>query len=91
MTLLYPFVHSMHVYDHTGMWGGYGIIGDMIMFILWIMVIGAVIYFVVRYAGAGQCMPTARPHNSALDILKERYAKGEINKEEFEEKKKDLQ
>lgn len=93
MSLLYPFSHSMHVYGHNGMWGyGYGIIGDMLMFILWILVIGAIVYFVMRHHGTvGQCMPGTKSGNSALDILKERYAKGEINKEEFEEKKKDLQ
>ena len=29
-------------------------------------------------------------HDSALEILRQRYARGEINKEEFEGKKKDL-
>jgi hypothetical protein len=31
-----------------------------------------------------------RPPDSALEILRQRYARGEINKEEFETRKKDL-
>jgi putative membrane protein len=38
------------------------------------------------YPGHGS--PTSR--NSGLDVLNERYAKGEITKEEYEQKKKDI-
>ena len=50
----------------------------LVVFIVWI----------VREVGGKNSSP--RSNSSALEILKERYAKGEIDKEEFESKKKDL-
>jgi len=57
------------------------------MFIFWIVVIAGIVYF-VRSASAGRGRGSSV--ESALDILKKRYAKGEINKDEFEKIKKDI-
>jgi putative membrane protein len=73
-------------------WGyGTGWVGMILMAAFWIAVIVGII-FLIRWVvistvtgGRG-----ARSEESALEILKRRYARGEINKEEFEEKKKDL-
>ncbi|MDA8087077.1 MAG: SHOCT domain-containing protein [Nitrospiraceae bacterium] len=69
------------------MWYGFGVLGWLMMIAIWVLVVAGLIYL-VRWL--------ARPSNrggqeTALDLLKKRYAKGEISKEEFEEKKKDIQ
>jgi putative membrane protein len=73
-------------------WGyGMGWFWTIIMVVFWIAVIVGIIFLIkwlVISTGAGG--RAARLEDSALEILKRRYARGEINKEEFEEKKKDL-
>lgn len=70
---------------------GFGF-GGIFMLLFW----GLVIWAIFALVGRGGCGLGGSLHdhsgrgNSALDILKERYAKGDISKEEFEEKKKDL-
>jgi putative membrane protein len=76
-----------------GMGWGYGMggFGSIIMLVFWIAVIVGII-FLVRWlvVSMGSSGRSARSEDSALEILKRRYARGEINKEEFQEKKKDL-
>ncbi len=71
-------------------WGNYGWgmgFGWLFMFIFWILVILGIVYLAKLIIGAEKKTAGA----TALDILKTRYAKGEINKEEFEEKKKAIE
>ncbi len=63
-----------------GMWFGW---------IFWIVIIAVVVYLIIRLTN--QNTHTTNKTENALDILKKRYAKGEISKEEFEEKKKDIE
>ena len=72
------------------MMGGFGI--GWLMPILWIVIIGLIVWaviYLVRGVGRTGSQDSIK-QSSALEILKDRYARGEIGKEEFEEKRKDL-
>jgi putative membrane protein len=68
-----------------GNWGwGWG----MGMILFWIVIVVGIIVLVKWIAGQKPGSPQA---DSALDILKRRYAKGEIGKEDYDRMKKDLE
>ena len=69
-------------------WGmGFG--GGFFMILFWVVIIVAVVLLVKWLAGGSARLDLPRG-KSALDVLKERYARGEIGKDEFEQKKRDL-
>lgn len=65
-----------------------GAFGGLMMVVFWVAV-ALFIVWVVREVVGSKNQKNYQKH-SALDILKERYAKGEIGREEFESKKKDI-
>ena len=73
-----------------GWGGGIGFLGLIFMLLWWAIIIAGlvlVVRWVMRQAtGAGSW----DKKSSVLEILKERYARGEIDRKEFEDKKKDL-
>ena len=70
---------------HGWMMGG----GMWVLFVLfWILVIAGVVLIVRWLIGGGEKRPAAE---SPLDILKKRYARGEIDRVTFERMKKDLE
>jgi len=72
--------------DGYGNGMSFGIMG-ILWLIFWILIIiGLVLLIKYLWEGGG----ARREQESALEILKKKYARGEIGKEEFEEKKKDL-
>lgn len=81
---------SMHSWGDTMHgWGGHGF-GGVFMVVFWILVVVGIIFLVRGFGSRSGASGRGESTESALDILKRRYAKGEMNKSEFEEKKKDI-
>ncbi|MHB8841880.1 MAG: SHOCT domain-containing protein [Candidatus Aquicultor sp.] len=72
--------------------GGFGAIISLIFTLVLLVGVGFLIWWLVRQSSMGRyAPPPGQPTASrALEILNERYAKGEINKEEYEQKKREL-
>ena len=74
-----------HMNNYGWGWGGMGT--GMLLF--WILLIAALVLLAKNFwsDNAGK---SGEKEKSALDILQERYARGEIGREEYEQKKHDL-
>ena len=76
-------------------WGGM-IFGGLLMLLFWGVVIALVVFAVraLTRSGSGRTTPSAgsptQTRDQALEILRERYARGEISKDEFNSMRQDL-
>ncbi|MEK7117137.1 MAG: SHOCT domain-containing protein [Patescibacteria group bacterium] len=79
------------LYDNYGGWGPGNMMGwfggGLMMIVFWVLLVVFIVWIVREIGGKSS---RSSGNSNALDILNERYAKGEIDKKEFEEKKKDL-
>ncbi|MFA5841441.1 MAG: SHOCT domain-containing protein [Candidatus Paceibacterota bacterium] len=65
----------------------FNFLGPLLMILFWGAIIYTVFLIVRKTSSQGD---NTRAYDRSMEILKERYAKGEITKHEFEAMKKDL-
>jgi putative membrane protein len=66
------------------------VFGGIWMLVFWVAIIALVVWGVKALVGRGESKGSTPEKRDPLEIAKERYAKGQISKEEFEQMKKDL-
>jgi len=78
---------------YTGQWDhmmGPGAYGGMFMWLILIVIVGIVLYLVFNQSKRSGNRPDSE-RETPTEILKRRYAKGEITREEFDRLKKDIE
>lgn len=89
-----PDRNASYYYGHemmwgSGQWGGFGmILGPIFMILIVVGIVTGIIYLLRLFGGHGLGGTSHPAHDRALALLKERYAKGEIDSEEFAERKR---
>ena len=80
----------MRYYDYpTTMHQDYGILGFIVPIVM-LLIVAVVIIVAIRLLRGSHFGHYHSMHRDPLDIARERYAKGEINKEQYDELQKDL-
>lgn len=62
--------------------------GGGFMWLFWILLVAVIVWAVKATAGSSN--NPSKKQKSALDILKERYARGEIDQDEYETRRKNI-
>lgn len=75
---------------HHMMWGFGMIFGPLFLILVLALVIAVAVLLVRWLAGPWQGTSQPMPGRTPLDILRERFARGEIDKDEFEERRRVL-
>lgn len=76
-------------WGNMGMGFGYGV-GWIIQLALWVLIIVAIIWLVKWAMKETHARDHKKREDEAVHILRERYARGEISKEEFKERRQEL-
>ncbi|GAB6171826.1 hypothetical protein JCM15765_13040 [Paradesulfitobacterium aromaticivorans] len=78
-------------YGYSGGYWWMGLLGMAFQLIFWLALIGIGVYFYRRYANRIPTGTGTFGRSNALDILRERYARGEIDAEEYQRRRQDLE
>ncbi len=94
-SFFFPQIYGSGYGYHGGMmgpWmmGGMGIFGLVTGLLFLLLLIGGTVWLVQALTRGGGAFPSGSPGETPLEILKRRYAKGEITKEQYDGMRRDL-